>query len=462
MEETSAWAVKLAKRVGEELQIPAYLYEYAQPDKKRSNLSIIRAGEYEGFFDKIKLPEWKPDFGPATFNPTAGGTVIGARDFLIAYNVNLNTKSTRIANRIAFDVREAGRVVREGNPYSGKIKTDENGEPVRVPGKLKYVKAIGWYIEEYKMAQISINLTNYRETPLHSVFEECRKSADERGARVTGSELVGLIPLAPMLEAGKYFLEKQGLSTGVSEDELIWSAVKSMGLDELGPFDPQKKIIEYLLKNELDEKLIAMSVKAFAHETASDSPAPGGGSVAAAVGAFGVALGTMVANLSASKRGWEDRTTEFSPWAEQGQKIKDKMLALVDEDTRAFNAIMTAFGLPKDTDEQKATRKTAIQNASKYATEVPFTTLQTAVEAIPLIQEMVNKGNPNSLSDAGVGASCLLTAMQGAWMNVLINAQGLDDKAWAADIMAKAEKLILEGRSACNAMVTEVESRLRG
>jgi glutamate formiminotransferase/formiminotetrahydrofolate cyclodeaminase len=462
MEETSAWAVKLAKRVGEELQIPAYLYEYAQLDKKRSNLSIIRAGEYEGFFDKIKLPEWKPDFGPATFNPTAGGTVIGARDFLIAYNVNLNTKSTRIANRIAFDVREAGRVVREGNPYSGKIKTDENGEPVRVPGKLKYVKAIGWYIEEYKMAQISINLTNYRETPLHSVFEECRKSADERGARVTGSELVGLIPLAPMLEAGKYFLEKQGLSTGVSEDELIWSAVKSMGLDELGPFDPQKKIIEYLLKNELDEKLIAMSVKAFAHETASDSPAPGGGSVAAAVGAFGVALGTMVANLSASKRGWEDRTTEFSPWAEQGQKIKDKMLALVDEDTRAFNAIMTAFGLPKDTDEQKATRKTAIQNASKYATEVPFTTLQTAVEAIPLIQEMVNKGNPNSLSDAGVGASCLLTAMQGAWMNVLINAQGLDDKAWAADIMAKAEKLILEGRSACNAMVTEVESRLRG
>ena len=462
MEETSAWAVKLAKRVGEELQIPAYLYEYAQLDKKRSNLSIIRAGEYEGFFDKIKLPEWKPDFGPATFNPTAGGTVIGARDFLIAYNVNLNTKSTRIANRIAFDVREAGRVVREGNPYSGKIKTDENGEPVRVPGKLKYVKAIGWYIEEYKMAQISINLTNYRETPLHSVFEECRKSADERGARVTGSELVGLIPLVPMLEAGKYFLEKQGLSTGVSEDELIWSAVKSMGLDELGPFDPQKKIIEYLLKNELDEKLIAMSVKAFAHETASDSPAPGGGSVAAAVGAFGVALGTMVANLSASKRGWEDRTTEFSPWAEQGQKIKDKMLALVDEDTRAFNAIMTAFGLPKDTDEQKATRKTAIQNASKYATEVPFTTLQTAVEAIPLIQEMVNKGNPNSLSDAGVGASCLLTAMQGAWMNVLINAQGLDDKAWADDIMAKAEQLIQEGRSACNAIIVEVENRLKG
>lgn len=462
MEETAAWAVKLSKRVGEELQIPAYLYEYAQPDKKRSNLSIIRAGEYEGFFDKIKLPEWKPDFGPASFNPNTGGTVIGARDFLIAYNVNLNTKSTRIANRIAFDVREAGRVVREGNPYSGKIKTDENGEPVRVPGKLKHVKAIGWYIEEYRMAQISINLTNYRETPLHLVFEECRKSADERGARVTGSELVGLIPLAPMLEAGKYFLEKQGLSTGVSEDELIWSAVKSMGLDELGPFDPNKKIIEYLLKDAMNEKLISMTVKAFANETAADSPAPGGGSVAAAVGAFGVALGTMVANLSASKRGWEDRTAEFSPWAEKGQQLKDKMLALVDEDTRAFNTIMTAFGLPKDTEEQKSARKAAIQQASKYATEVPFRTLETAVDAIPLIQEMINKGNPNSLSDAGVGAACLLTAMQGAWMNVLINAQGLDDKAWAADITAKAEKLIQEGCSACNAMVTEVENRLIG
>jgi len=461
MEETTAYAVKLAKRVGDELNIPAYLYEYAQPDKKRSNLSIIRAGEYEGFFDKIKLPEWKPDFGPDTFNTSAGGTVIGARDFLIAYNVNLNTKSTRIANRIAFDVREAGRVVREGNPYTGKIKNDENGEPVRIPGKLKHVKAIGWYIEEYSMAQISINLTNCRETPLHTVFEECRKSADERGARVTGCELVGLIPLQPLLEAGKYFLEKQGLSSGVNEAELIWSAVKSMGLDELGPFDPQKKIIEYLLKDELEEKLISLTVKGFANETAADSPAPGGGSVAAAVGAFGVALGTMVANLSASKRGWEDRTAEFSPWAEKGQLIKDKLLALVDEDTRAFNAIMTAFGLPKDTPEQKASRKDAIQSASKYATEVPFRTLETAVDAIPLIQEMINKGNPNSLSDAGVGAACLLTAMQGAWMNVLINAQGLYDKVWAADMTAKAEKLIQEGRIACNAMVAEVENRLR-
>ncbi len=461
MEETATYAVKLAKRVGETLNIPAYLYEYAQPNKKRSNLSIIRAGEYEGFFDKIKLPTWKPDFGPAEFPAHAGATVIGARDFLIAYNVNLNSKSTRIANRIAFDVREAGRVVREGNPYTGKINTDENGEPVRIPGKLKHVKAIGWYIEEYEMAQISINLTNYKETPLHTVFEECRKSADERGARVTGSELVGLIPLEPMLQAGRYFLEKQGLSTGVSEEHLIWSAVKSMGLDELGPFDPQKKIIEYLLKNEADEKLISLSVKAFANETAADSPAPGGGSVAAAAGAFGVALGTMVANLSASKRGWETRTAEFSSWAEKGQLLKDRLLALVDEDTRAFNAIMAAFGLPKDTDEQKSARKTAIQDASQYATEVPFRTLQVAVESIPLIQAMIEKGNPNSLSDAGVGAACLLTAMQGAWMNVLINAQGLENKAWATDITQRAEQLIQEGRSACNAMVSEVEKRLR-
>ena len=461
MEETAAYAVKLAKRVGEELNIPAYLYEYAQPDKKRSNLSTIRAGEYEGFFDKIKLPEWKPDFGPAIFPASTGATVIGARDFLIAYNVNLNTKSTRIANRIAFDVREAGRVVREGNPYTGKIKTDENGEPVRIPGKLKHVKAIGWYIEEYRMAQISINLTNCRETPLHTVFEACRESADERGARVTGSELVGLIPLKPMLDAGKYFLQKQGLSAGVSEEELIWTAIKSMGLDELGPFDPEKKIIEYLLKDELNEKLISMTVKAFANETAADSPAPGGGSIAAVVGAFGVALGTMVANLSASKRGWEDRTAEFTPWAEKGQLLKDKLMSLVDEDTRSFNAIMAAFGLPKDTDEQKTERKKAIQTASQYATEVPFTTLQTVVEAIPLIREMVDKGNPNSLSDAGVGAACLLTAMQGAWMNVLINAQGLDDKVWAADITAKAEKLIEEGRSECNTLIQEVENRLR-
>ncbi len=462
MEETAEFAKKLAERVGDELHIPVYLYEYAQSNKNRNNLSVIRSGEYEGFFDKIKLPEWKPDFGPVEFNANAGGTVIGARDFLIAYNVNLNSKSTRIANRIAFDVREAGRLVREGNPFSGKIKLDALGEQMRIPGKLKNVKAIGWYIEEYQMAQISINLTNYKLTALHTVFEECRKSADERGARVTGSELVGLIPLEPLLIAGKYFLEKQGLSGGVSESELIWTAVKSMGLDELSPFDPQKKIIEYVLKDLANEKLINMSIKAFSNETAADSPAPGGGSVAAAVGAFGVALGTMVANLSAGKRGWEERISEFSPWAEQGQNIKDTMLALVDEDTRAFTMIMEAFGLPKDNEHQKVERKNAIQIASKYATEVPFRTLQTAIFAIPLIEAMVEKGNPNSLSDAGVGASCLLTAMQGAWMNVLINAQSLDDKVWAKEITGSAESLITTGRVSCNAILESVENRLRG
>jgi len=462
MEETAEFAKKLAERVGDELHIPVYLYEYAQSNKNRNNLSVIRSGEYEGFFDKIKLPEWKPDFGPVEFNAKAGGTVIGARDFLIAYNVNLNSKSTRIANRIAFDVREAGRLVREGNPFSGKIKLDALGEQMRIPGKLKNVKAIGWYIEEYQMAQISINLTNYKLTALHTVFEECRKSADERGARVTGSELVGLIPLEPLLIAGKYFLEKQGLSAGVSESELIWTAVKSMGLDELSPFDPQKKIIEYVLKDLANEKLINMSIKAFSNETAADSPAPGGGSVAAAVGAFGVALGTMVANLSAGKRGWEERISEFSPWAEQGQNIKDTMLALVDEDTRAFTMIMEAFGLPKDNEHQKVERKNAIQIASKYATEVPFRTLQTAIFAIPLIEAMVEKGNPNSLSDAGVGAACLLTAMQGAWMNVLINAQSLDDKVWAKEITESAESLITTGRVSCNAILESVENRLRG
>lgn len=462
MEETAAFAQQLAKRVGNELNIPVYLYEDAQPNKERSNLSVIRAGEYEGFFDKIKLPAWKPDFGPSTFNPTAGATVIGARDFLIAYNVNLNTKSTRIANRVAFDVREAGRVVREGNPYSGKIKLDANGEPIRVPGKLKNVKAIGWYIEEYEMAQISINLTNFRQTPLHTVFEECRKSADERGARVTGSELVGLIPLEPMLLAGKYFLEKQGLSSGVSEKDLIWCAVKSMGLDELAPFDPQKKIIEYLLKNPSDTKLIDLTLRGFTDETAADSPAPGGGSVAAAVGAMGVALGTMVANLSASKRGWEDSTAAFGAWAEKGQKIKDEMLLLVDEDTRAFNGIMQAFALPKDTEEQKTARKLAIQSASKYATEIPFKIMQVAATSIPLLKEMAEKGNPNSMSDTAVGAACVLTAMQGGWLNVLINAQSLDDKIWAAEITQNAREMLREGDIALEKIMADIEAKLKG
>lgn len=460
MEETAEYAKKLARRVAEELNIPTYLYEYAQPNVLRNNLSAIRSGEYEGFFEKIKQPEWTPDYGRAEMNPTAGATVIGARDFLIAYNVNLNTKSTRIANRIAFDVREAGRVKREGNPYSGKIANNEHGEPIRIPGKLKAVKAIGWYIEEYNMAQISMNLTNYKITPLHMAFEETRKAADDRGVRVTGSELVGLIPLQPMLDAGRYFLEKQGLSSGVSESELVNCAVRSMGLNELSAFDPQKKIIEYLLRSDTQYRLVNLSVRDFVNETASDSAAPGGGSISALTGAVGAALGTMVANLSAIKKGWEDRVGEFSPWAEQGQLLKDKLVALVDEDTRAFEAIMLAFGLPKDTTEQIANRKEAIQNASKYATEVPLRTMQTAYNCIPLLKQMAEQGNPNSLSDVGVGALCIKTAVRGAWLNVLINAQGLSNKTWADNIVAEARALLAKNHAACDEIILGIESKL--
>lgn len=460
MEETAVYAQKLAKRVAEELSIPTYLYESAQTNAARNNLSVIRAGEYEGFFEKIKLPEWAPDYGKAEMNATAGATVIGARDFLIAYNVNLNTKSTRIANRIAFDVREAGRVKREGNPYSGKIMNDEQGEPIRIPGKLKAVKAIGWYIEEYNMAQISMNLTNYKITPLHVAFEETRKAADDRGVRVTGSELVGLIPLQPMLDAGKYFLEKQGMSSGVSEAELVDCAISSMGLNELGSFDPKKKIIEYLLRDDKQSRLVNMSVRGFVNETASDSAAPGGGSISALTGAMGAALGTMVANLSAIKKGWEDRVGEFSPWAEQGQLLKDKLVALVDEDTRAFDAIMSAFGLPKDTAEQVVIRKQAIQDASKYATEVPYRTMQTAYECLPLLKQMAEHGNPNSLSDVGVGALCIKTAVRGAWLNVLINAQGLADKPWADNIVAEAKALLAKNHVACDEIILGIEAKL--
>lgn len=460
MEETAEYAKKLAKRVAEELAIPTYLYESAQSNPARNNLSIIRGGEYEGYFEKIKQPEWAPDYGKAEMNATAGATVVGARDFLIAYNVNLNTKSTRIANRIAFDVREAGRVKREGNPYSGKILNDENGEPIRIPGKLKSVKAIGWYIEEYDMAQISMNLTNYKIAPLHITFEETRKAADDRGVRVTGSELVGLIPLQPMLDAGKYFLEKQGLSSGVSEIELVQCAVRSMGLAELNAFDPEKKIIEYMLRDVKQSRLVNMTVSGFVNETASDSAAPGGGSISALAGAMGAALGTMVANLSAIKKGWENRVNEFSPWAEQGQILKAKLVSLVDEDTRAFDSIMAAFALPKDSPEQINLRKIAIQDASKYATEVPYRTMQTAFECIPLLKQMSEHGNPNSLSDVGVGALCIKTAVRGAWLNVLINAQGLQDKAWAENIVSEARALLAKNHIACDEIVLGIESKL--
>src|ERR1700744_1514921 len=441
MEETAEYARKLAKRVGEELQIPVYLYEYAQPDKKRNNLSVIRAGEYEGFFKKILLPEWKPDFGPADFDAKRGGTVIGAREFLIAYNVNLNTTSVRRANSIAFDVREAGRVMREGDPINGKIITDANGKPLSIPGSLKAVKAIGWYIEEYGIAQISMNLTNIEVTPVHKAFDEVCVKAAERGIRVTGSELVGLIPLKSMLDAGKYFLAKQQRSTGVSEKELVRIAIKSMGLDELSPFKPEERIIEYLLKDKADSKLVSMTLADFADETASESPAPGGGSISAYVGVLGASLATMVANLSSHKKGWDDRWEEFSGWAERGQHYKKELLKLVDKDTTAFNCIMEAFNLPKSTDEEKSARTEAIQSATKYAIEVPFNVMKLAYQSMEVIKAMAETGNPNSVTDAGVAALCARTAVIGAYLNVKINASGYKDKVFVNDIIAEGNEI---------------------
>ena len=418
-----------------------FAYEAAQPDKKRNNLSIIRAGEYEGFFKKIQQPEWNPDFGPAIFDAKRGATVIGARDFLVAYNVNLNTTSTRRANSIAFDVREAGRVKREGDPITGKIVRDKDGNPVTIPGSLKSVKAIGWFIEEYGIAQISMNLTNINITPVHIAFDEVCKKASARGIRVTGSELVGLIPLQAMLDAGKYFLKKQQRSAGVSEKELIRIAILSMGLSELSPFDPEEKIIEYKLRSKADRKYVRMSLSEFADETASESPAPGGGSVAAYVGSLAMSLGIMVANLSSHKKGWDDRWEEFSNWAEKGQLFKDELLQLVDEDTRAFNRIMNAFSLPKETEEEKGIRTHSIQSATKYAIEVPYKVMQASFSGMQIIKAMAETGNPNSVSDAGVSALCARSAVMGAFMNVRINAAGYDDKIFAKEIVAKGKEI---------------------
>jgi len=442
MEETAEYARKLAKRVGEELHIPVYLYESAALIPGRTNLSEIRAGEYEGFFKKIHLPEWKPDFGPVEMNAKAGATVIGARDFLIAYNVNLNTTSVRRANSIAFDVRERGRVMREGDPVTGKIVKDAEGNPVHIPGTLKAVKAIGWFIEEYGVAQISMNLTNIRVTPVHIAFDEVCKKAESRGIRVTGSELVGLIPLQCMLDAGKYFLEKQQRSIGVSEAELIKIAVKSMGLDELGPFEPEKRIIEYMLRDPAQEKLVGMSLKAFMEETHSESPAPGGGSIAAYVGSLGVALGGMVANLSSHKRGWDNRWKEFSDVAAAAVKLEKELLYLVDEDTRAFNRIMDAFSLPNGSAEEKEVRKKAIQAATLHAIETPLRVMHLGYESFDVIEPMAQKGNPNSVSDAGVGALCARAAVMGAWLNVKINCSGYDDKDYVTRVLADAAALV--------------------
>ncbi len=462
MEEVVQYARRLGERVGRELGIPGYFYENAATSEERRNLANCRAGEYEGLAKKLVDPHWQPDFGPAEFKKakTTGAIAIGARDFLVAYNINLNTTSTRRANAIAFDIRERGRVKREGGKLTGKIIKDKDGNPVMIPGSLKAVKGIGWYIEEYGIAQISLNLTNISITPIHVAFDEACKKAAARGVRVTGSELVGLVPLQAMLDAGRYFLRKQQRSVGVSEKELIKIAVKSLGLDDLKPFNPKEKIIEYLLEEEGSRPLVNMTLADFADETASESPAPGGGSISAYVGALGVALGTMVANLSAHKRGWDERWEEFSDWAEKGMQYEQKLLALVDEDTAAFNRIMEAFGLPKNSEAEKKARQQAIQEATRYATEVPFRVLETAYESMEVMEAMAATGNPNSVTDAGVGALCARAAVRGALLNVKINSAGLDDKDFARDIVARGEAIAKKAAEREAAIMQVVEEKL--
>lgn len=460
MEETVEYAKKLAKRVGEELDIPTYLYENAASKPEWRNLATIRAGEYEALPKKMTQPEWKPDFGEQKFNAQAGATVIGARDFLIAYNVNLNTTSVRRANSIAFDIREKGRIKREGDSINGAIVRDENGKPIREAGTCEGVKAIGWFIEEYGIAQISMNITNTKLTSVHKAFEECRKSANNRGMRVTGSELVGMAPLQVFLDAGRYYLEQQNRSVGVSEDELIKIAVKSMGLDELSPFEPRKKIIEYSLADAADTPLLNMNLKAFANETASESMAPGGGSISAYVAALGVSLGTMVANLSSHKRGWDDRWEAFSNYAVKGQQLKDQLLSMVDEDTNSFNGIIAAMRLPKGTKEEKATRKAAIQAATKYATEVPFRVMELTLATFEITKNMAEIGNPSSVTDAGVGALCARAAIRGAFLNVKVNASGLNDKDFVQDIIAKGQAIEDKAAALEAEIMKIVESKL--
>lgn len=444
MDEVVELARKLGKRIGDELGIPGYFYEFASTEEKRRNLASCRAGEYEGLPQKLAHPDWKPDFGPAEFTEIvkkSGAVALSARNILIAYNVNLNTTSTRWANSIAFDIREKGRIKREGNPLTGKIVKDADGNTVYTPGLLKGVKGIGWYIEEYGIAQLSFNLTDTTQTSLHQLFETACERASVRGIRVTGSELVGCVPLQVLLDAGKYFLRKQHRSAGISDEEILKIAVKSMGLDELAPFDPKKKIIEYLIEDDSEKKLVDLSLKNFTQETASESPAPGGGSISAAMGAMGAALGTMVANLSAHKKGWDDRWEEFSDWAEKGKHFQEKLLFLIDEDTRAFNGIMNAFGLPKNSEEEKTNRTNAIQSATKYAMEIPLEVMQTSYDALEIIKAMAETGNPNSVSDAGVGALAIRSAVLGAGLNVRINGASLNDKATASEIISKAEFL---------------------
>ena len=460
-EEAIECANQLGKRVGDELKIPVYLYEKAAKDKARSNLSVIRAGEYEGFFEKIKQPEWKPDFGPAILNEKSGATVIGVRDFLVAYNVNLNTKSVRRANSVAFDVREQGRVKTQDGTPSGKPVLDANGDPVRIPGALKHVKAIGWFVKEYGIAQVSMNLTNIEETPLHVAFDACVESAARRGMRVTGSEIVGMVPKKCVVDAGRYFLRKQRWSEGVSEEELIDIAIRSMGLSELKPFDPNEKVIEFKIQStESKNSLIKMDVREFCNETLSDSPAPGGGSVAALMGALGASLGGMVANLSAGKRGWDDKLEYFSGWAVKAQQLKDELLSLLDEDTAAFNKVMDSFGLPKELPEEKKARSAAIEAATKYAAEVPIKVMETALKSYALLVEMAEKGNPASISDVGVGALATRAGIEGAALNVRINLGQLKDENFKTNLQEKIRKISADSEAQFKNIKQIVEGKL--
>lgn len=444
IEECAELARALARRIADELQIPTYCYEAAAFTEERRNLAVCREGEYEGLPQRMTSAEDAPDFGARAFDESiarTGATAVGARDFLIAVNFNLNTTSTRRANAIAFDVREKGRPVREGNPIVGKIVKDDNGEPLMRPGTLKSTKGIGWYIEEYGIAQVSMNLTNIAVTPLHVAFDEVCRCADARGVRVTGTEIVGLVPKRALLDAGRHFLRKQRRSLGITEEEIIRIAIKSMGLDDLKPFNPREKVVEYMLEEPAGKRLIDMTCKGFAEETASESPAPGGGSISAYMGALGAALGTMVANLSSHKAGWDDRWEEFSLWAEKGQALMAELLHLVDEDTEAFNRIMAVFAMPKTTDEEKAARSAALQVATLYATEVPLRTMKAAERVFEIVKAMAEQGNPNSVSDAGVGALAARSAVLGARLNVRINAAGLKDKVKAAELVGEADEI---------------------
>ena len=464
LNEIAAQERKLAERIADELHIPTYCYEAAAFTPERRNLAVCRAGEYEALPEKLAHKESAPDFGARPYDEgvaRTGATTVGARDFLIAVNFNLNTTSTRRANAIAFDVREKGRPVREGNPITGKIVKDAEGNPVMQPGTLKATKAIGWFIEEYGIAQVSMNITNISTTPLHVAFDEVCRKADARGVRVTGTEIVGLVPKRALVEAGKYFLRKQHRSVGISEQEIVRIAIKSMGLDDLKPFHPEEKVIEYLLEaDERRKRLVDMTCTGFAEETASESPAPGGGSISAYMGALGAALGTMVANLSSHKAGWDDRWEEFSDWAEQGQALLTELLHLVDEDTDAFNRIMNVFAMPKSTDEEKAVRSAALQEATLYATQVPLRTMRTAVRIFDVVRAMAAEGNPNSVSDAGVGALAARSAVLGARLNVKINAAGLKDRAVADALVAEAEQLAAEAERLEKEVLTIVEQKI--